>query len=96
MAIPFGDVIFCSILLTKCFDFFSFETYNLDISPTQAEREASEIAAGAARKAEKAAAYSSLVAKVAADKAARKAKKADKNGTTKKIVLGFGMTRIVL
>lgn len=49
------------------------------VPPTQAEREESEMAAGAARKAEKAAYYSSLVDKVAADRAARKAKKAEKS-----------------
>jgi len=49
------------------------------VPPTQAEREAAEIAAGAARKAEKAALFASLVEKVAAEKAARKAKKAEKS-----------------
>ena len=40
------------------------------------------MAAGAARKAERAAHYSSLVEKVAAEKAARKAKKEERSGTT--------------
>jgi len=51
--------------------------------PTQAEREAAEMAAGAAAKVEKEAYFAALPAQMVAAKAARVQKKADKKGKSK-------------
>lgn len=50
------------------------------VRPTQSEREAAEMVAGAAAKAEKEAYFSALPGKMAAEKAARAQMKADKKG----------------